>query len=235
MRINQLEERMSRSATFLIAHGAWTGAWSWRRVIDLLTGRGHRVHVPTLSGLCERSHLAKVAPISLSTHVSDIVNEATWNDLDGLVLVGHSYGGFVIAGAAERLGGRIDSIVFLEAFIPKDGQCFSDLGPGETLSEPSVPPPPSAKGEYRDDEDRKWVVSKVTPQPTATFTERLRVTGAYLQVPKKTFIEASRGVSAETAASLRRDSSWTVHQIDSGHDVPVDRPLELAQLLEDAI
>ena len=226
---------MNRSATFLIAHGAWTGAWSWRRVIDRLNHRGHRVHVPTLSGLCERSHLAHAASITLSTHVSDIVNEATWNDLDRLVLVGHSYGGFVIAGAAEKLGARVGSIVFLDAFIPKDGQSFADLAPGESLPEPWVPPPPPAKDEYRDDDDRNWVIGKVTPQPTATFTERLRITGAYLQVPKKTFIQASRGVSAETAASLRRDSSWTVREIDSGHDVPVDRPQQLADLLEDAI
>lgn len=226
---------MGRGATFLIAHGAWTGAWSWRRVMDRLTHRGHRVHVPTLSGLCERSHLANAARINLSTHVSDIVNEATWNDLERLVLVGHSYGGFVIAGAAEKLVGRVASIVFLEAFIPKDGQCFADLAPGESLPEPLVPAPPSEKGEYRDDADRKWVISKVTPQPTATFTEPLRITGAYLQVPRKTFIEASRGVAAETAASLRRDSSWTVREIDSGHDVPIDRPQELADLLEDAI
>jgi pimeloyl-ACP methyl ester carboxylesterase len=226
---------MSQSATFLIAHGAWTGAWSWRRVVDRLTGRGHRVHAPTLSGLCERSHLGKVETINLSTHISDIVNEATWNDLDAFVLVGHSYGGFVITGVAEQLGGRIASIVYLEAFIPKDRQCFTDLAPGQTFPEPLVPPPPSAKGEYRDEADRIWVVSKVTPQPTSTFTERLRVTGAYLRVPKKTFIQATRGVSAETAALLRRDSSWTVREIDSGHDVPIDRPQELSDLLEDAI
>jgi pimeloyl-ACP methyl ester carboxylesterase len=226
---------MSRSATFLITHGAWTGAWSWRRVIDRLTHRGHRVHAPTLSGLCERSHLANAARIDLSTHVSDIVNEATWNDLDRLVLVGHSYGGFVIAGAAEKLGSRVDSIVFLEAFIPKDGKCFTNLAPGESLPEPCVPPPPTAKGEYRDDDDRNWVISKVTPQPTATFTEPLRITGAYLQVRKKAFIQAIRGVSAETAAALRQDSRWTVREIDSGHDVPIDRPQELADLLEDAI
>ena len=137
---------MSPKATFLIAHGAWTGAWSWRRVIDRLTERGHRVHAPTLSGLGERSHLAGAAAINLSTHVNDIVNEATWNDLDRLVLVGHSYGGFVIAGAAEQLRGRIESIVFLEAFIPRDGQSFSDLAPGEALPDPLVQPPPSAQG-----------------------------------------------------------------------------------------
>ena len=226
---------MSPKATFLIAHGAWTGAWSWRRVIDRLTERGHRVHAPTLSGLGERSHLAGAAAINLSTHVNDIVNEATWNDLDRLVLIGHSYGGFVIAGAAEQLRGRIESIVFLEAFIPRDGQSFSDLAPGEALPDPLVPPPPSAQGDYRNDDDRKWVASKVTPQPTATFTERLRITGAYLQVPKKTFIQANQGVSAETAKPLRRDSAWTVRDIDCGHDVPVDRPHELAQLLEKSI
>jgi pimeloyl-ACP methyl ester carboxylesterase len=222
-------------SNFLIVHGAWTGAWSWQRVINRLIARGHRVHAPALSGLCERSHLAKLATITLSTHIDDIVNEATWNDLDQFVLVGHSYSGFVITGVAERLRERIASIVYLDAFIPQDGQCFADLFSSEkALPEPMVPQPRLAEGEYSDEADRAWVESKTTPQPTSTFTERLRVTGAYERVPKKTFIQASKGPTGDIAAALRGDPTWTIRQIESGHDVPVNNPEKLTDLLEAA-
>jgi pimeloyl-ACP methyl ester carboxylesterase len=101
----------------VLVHGAWAGAWAWLRVADRLTARGHRVFAPALSGLGERSHLAHLA-IELSTHVDDVVNEIRWKDLDGVVLVGHSYGGIVITGVAERVYERIASIVYVDAFIP---------------------------------------------------------------------------------------------------------------------
>ena len=95
---------------FVVAHGAWTGAWGWDPVAELLRAKGHQVHVPTLSGLGERSHLA-LLPITLSTHVQDIVNEMVWHDLHDVVLVAHSYGGFVATGVAELARERISSIV----------------------------------------------------------------------------------------------------------------------------
>src|SRR5690606_2556298 len=104
-----------KMATFVVAHGAWAGSWAWMRVADRLHARGHRVFVPTLSGLGERSHLAG-SSINLTTHIGDVVNEIRWKDLDGVVLVGHSYGGFVITGVAEEIAGRIASIVYVDAF-----------------------------------------------------------------------------------------------------------------------
>lgn len=92
----------------MIVHGAWTGSWSWQRVIDRLAAKGHRVFAPALSGLGERSHLAR-SGINLTTHIDDIANEIRWKDLDQLLLVGHSYGGFVISGVAEQLLERVDS------------------------------------------------------------------------------------------------------------------------------
>jgi len=87
-------------------HGAWRGGWIWRRVADLLTARGHRVFAPTLTGLGERSHLLSPA-VNLTTHIMDVVNLALWEDLDGFVLCGHSYGGAVVTGVAECIGKRI--------------------------------------------------------------------------------------------------------------------------------
>ena len=109
-----------------LVHGAGHGGWCWQRVADRLTAKGHRVFAPTLTGLGERSHLLN-DKIDLTTHISDIVNEIKWKDLDQIVLVGHSYGGMVITGVAEQLVSRIASIVYLDAFLPGDGQSVTDV------------------------------------------------------------------------------------------------------------
>jgi pimeloyl-ACP methyl ester carboxylesterase len=114
--------------TFVLVHGAWHGGWCWRRVADQLQGKGHKVYAPTLTGLGERSHLMS-ALITLDTHITDVVNVIMWEDLDNIVLVGHSYAGFVISGVAERAQRSIDSIVFVDAFLPDNGQRVIDLRP----------------------------------------------------------------------------------------------------------
>lgn len=222
------------NSTFLIVHGAWTGGWSWERVVQRLHARRHRAYVPTLTGLGERSHLAG-QPIDLDTHIEDIVNEALFKDLSDITLVAHSYGGIVGVGAAERLAGRIASIVFIEALIPRDGMSFADFGIGDDFAEPLIPPPPSAPGDYLSEDDRMWVDAKATPQPVGTFTQKLRVTGAYLSVPRKTFIVATGWDGFEKIADgYRRDPAWTVREIAGGHDVAIDAPDELTEMLIDA-
>ena len=114
--------------TFVLIHGAWHGGWCWRRVVDLLEGQGHKVFAPTLTGLCEKSHLLS-KDITLRTHVDDIVNLVTWEGLKDICLVGHSYGGMPISVAAEALEGRIASFVFLDAFVPENGETPLDLVP----------------------------------------------------------------------------------------------------------
>jgi pimeloyl-ACP methyl ester carboxylesterase len=234
--IRRIREKAVRAGTFVIVHGAWAGSWAWLRVVDRLTARGHRVFAPTLSGLGERSHLAG-EHITLTTHVNDIVNEIRWKDLDQVVLVGHSYAGFVITGVAEAISDRIASIVYLEAFIPVDGQSFADLASSWDLSVPMVPPPPSAAGDYLSEADRAWVDRKATAQPSATFSEPLRVTGAYQRIRRKTFIRATGwdGPFDATVAGLRGDPSWRVHEVSCGHDVPIEKPDELVVILETCI
>jgi len=114
-----------KRATFVLVHGAWHGGWCWRRVVDRLTAKGHYVVAPTLSGVGERSHLPPDF-ISLTTQINDVIGEIKWKDLEGIVLVGHSYGGMVITGVAEQLGDRIASIVYIDAFTPADGQSLLD-------------------------------------------------------------------------------------------------------------
>ena len=219
---------------YVIVHGAWSGSWAWMRVADRLTSKGHRVFAPTLSGLGERSHLAG-SSINLTTHINDVVNEIRWKDLSDLVLVGHSYGGFVITGAAEEIRERIASIVYVDAFIPRDGQAFADFAPEWNLpADALIPPQPAVTGDYRDDADRIWVNEKATPQPAGTFTERVRVTGAYNSVPKKTFVQATGWDSPfqDTVAQFRADPAWQVHEIACGHDIAVEMPDELTDVLE---
>ncbi|MGH8308860.1 MAG: alpha/beta fold hydrolase [Steroidobacteraceae bacterium] len=230
------QDQRNGTGTFVLVHGAWAGAWSWVRVVDLLTARGHRVFAPALSGLGERSHLAG-CNVNLTTHVNDIVNEIKWEDLDQIVLVGHSYGGLVITRVAEQVRERIASIVYLAAFIPANGQAFVDFAPGWNVTGEMVAPPPTAEGDYLREGDRAWVDGKATPQPTATLTEKLRVTGAYQRVPRKTFIRATgwAGPFDAAVATARSDPSWTVYEIACGHDVAIDKPDELAAILEASI
>jgi pimeloyl-ACP methyl ester carboxylesterase len=115
-------------ATFVLVHGAWHGAWCWQRVVRLLTRAGHDVFAPTLTGLCERSHLLTPA-VDLDTHILDIVNELKWQELKDVVIVGHSYGGMVISGVAEKMEKAIASFVMLDAFMPENGQSVVDIWP----------------------------------------------------------------------------------------------------------
>jgi len=218
---------------FVVVHGAWTGSWGWDAVAKRLRAAGHQVHVPTLSGLGERSHLA-LLPITLTTHIEDIINEMIWHDLNDVVLVAHSYGGFVVTGVAERAADRIASIVYLDAFIPKDGQSFADII-GSELSGPLVPVPEIGGNEYASEAERDRIAALATPQPTGTFTERLKVTGAYLNIARKMYILASGWDGfGSVALPLRNDSAWSVHELPCGHDVPLLMPDELAKLLEKA-
>lgn len=223
-------------ATFVLVHGAWAGGWAWMRVADRLVSRGHRVFAPTLSGLGERSHLAG-SSISLTTHINDVVNEIRWKDLTDLVLVGHSYGGFVITGVVEKIAEHIRSIVYVDAFIPSDGQAFADLAPEWNLPPDAlIPAQPAVEGDYRDDADRIWVNAKATPQPAGTFSERARISGAYHAIAKKAYVHATVwGPPSNKVAELCADPDWRVHEIACGHDIPIEMPDELTDILEKSV
>ena len=115
-------------ATFVLVHGAWHGSWCWKRVRKALQARGHDVFTPTLTGVGERSHLLS-PDVNLDTHITDVVNLIRWEELSGIVLCGHSYGGCVITGVADRLSDRIAALVYLDAFVPEDGQSLYDILP----------------------------------------------------------------------------------------------------------
>lgn len=219
----------------VLVHGTWHGGWCWRRVADRLTASGRYVVAPTLSGVGERSHLASDA-INLSTHIDDIVNEIKWKDLDRIVLVGHSYGGMVITGVAERIRERIAAIVYLDAAVPLDGQSWSMLrnASASPLPVPTVPAPPAANFKVNAN-DVAWVNSKLTPHPTKCYTEPLRVSDAYQSIRAKVYVRAPvfpQAAFDAAYARCRADRGWKTFEMTSGHDIMIDQPAELAALLE---
>jgi pimeloyl-ACP methyl ester carboxylesterase len=233
--------------TFVLVHGAWHGGWCWRRVADILSAQGHRVLTPTLTGLGERSHLLQAGMrIGLDTHVADVVNVLRWEGLADVVLCGHSYGGMVVSGAAERLPpDAIRSLVFVDAFVPDNGQSLLDLGSanvkdmiGKLVEQKAGAVPPVPAAAFRVNErDRAWVDGLCTPQPLATMTDRLTLTGARERIANKTYIRAagypSPGFDA-AKAKVSAAGGWRVTELPCGHDTMVDLPEQTAALLLEA-
>ena len=230
--------------TFVLVHGAWHGGWCWRRVTDLLTARRHEVFAPTLTGVGERAHLLSPA-IGLDTHVTDIVNVFEFEGIRDAVLVGHSYGGMVITGVAERLSGRIKSIVYLDAFVPIDNQSMLDVVSEDRRKQisdaaaksggVSVPPIPAAAFKVNEN-DRAWVDSKCNAHPFKTMTDKVRMTGARDRIGKKAYI-FSEGYGGPSFRAFhercKADPAWRSYALPCGHDVMIDMPERLTEILEE--
>jgi pimeloyl-ACP methyl ester carboxylesterase len=227
--------------TFVLVHGAWHGAWCWRRVSDLLEAQGHKVFVPTLTGLGDKSHL--LGPqVNLTTHITDVVNLIKWENLKDIVLVGHSYGGYIITGVAEQLQPNIASIVFLDAFVPENGESLAAgasqpvkdaLAAAKGKGEITLKPVPASV--FRVNEaDRAWVDGKCTPQPIATMEEAIKVTGARDKIAKKAYIRAKGYPSVPFDAmqtKYKANIAWRSYEMTAGHDAMVDQPKELTKIL----
>jgi pimeloyl-ACP methyl ester carboxylesterase len=232
------------SNTFVLVHGAWHGGWCWRRVADRLHSAGHAVFTPTLTGLGERSHLLR-AGIDLKTHITDVVNLMKWERLTDIVLCGHSYGGLVISGVAEQLPSAIRSIVFLDAFVPRNGESAQSLtsaalqeGIRAALQRGDLGMPPrSAEAFGVNEADRAWVDSLCVPQPIGCFTDKIVVTGAHDRVAQKSYIRARSYANPgfdRALAAAQADPSWRSYELPCGHDVMVDAPERLTEILLEA-
>jgi pimeloyl-ACP methyl ester carboxylesterase len=227
--------------TFVLVHGAWHGGWCYKRVARLLRQAGHEVYTPTLTGLGERAHLMSRS-IDLGTHIQDIVGVIRCEELSDVVLCGHSYGGMVIAGVAEQIAGTICSLVYLDAFVPENGKSLFDYLPAEQSAGMradaaqngegyKVTPIPAAAFAVNA-KDAAWVDAMCVKQPLATFEQRLIISGR--QVRKRTYVLAAGwGPSPfqQFGTRLKDDRSWQYVSMACGHDVMVDRPQELADVL----
>lgn len=231
----------SSPKTFVLVHGAWHGGWCWRQVSDALIKQGHRVFSPTLTGLGERSHLIS-KDVNLTTHITDVANVFTYEDLSGVVLVGHSYGGIIISGVAERLADKISSIVFLDAFLPEDGETLLEKSsPGFVKAintaietgEVGIKPPPAAAFGVQE-AARAWVDGKTTAQPVGTYTERSIFKGGRNKIAKKTYVRANGYKSTTFDANLAKVKAaggWKTYELDIGHDVMVVDPERITSLI----
>ena len=225
--------------TFVLVHGAWHGGWKWRLVRPLL--EGHQVFAPSLTGLGERRHLAR-PDIDLDTHVSDIVSILEMEDLREVVLVGHSYGGMVITGAADRAPQRIRRLVYLDAFVPESGKCLLDYALPERAARMReegertgfVSPPPLSLWGVTQPEHVEYAKPREGPHPFRTMTQAIRLAGNARRIPR-TFIYCSSpatGSFDQFAAKYRNDPGWTFHELPTGHDAMVLMPENVAEIVQ---
>ncbi|MBN1240295.1 MAG: alpha/beta hydrolase [Gammaproteobacteria bacterium] len=230
-------------ATFVLVHGAWRGSWLWKRVRPALQARGHDVHTPTLTGVGERSHLAS-PQVNLETQILDVVNLLRWEELSDVVLCGHSYAGCVVTGVADRMPERIRALVYLDSFVPANGERLIDHLPAEQIEHMregakargqgfNVPPIPAAafQGNVA---DRDWVDRQCTFHPLACFEQPIELTGGIDSVRNVTYVRATGygGASPfDPFYATAQAKGWQTLTIDCGHDVMLDRPEELTETL----
>jgi len=237
--------------TFVLVHPAWFGGWCWRDVVPLLRAAGHDVHAPTLTGLGERAHLAN-ADITLGTHVEDVVSAIMFDDLSGVTLVGNSSGGTVITAVADRVPERVERIIYLDAFVPSDGQCTGDLiapdrwaalkrlvdSEGEGWLLPRWAPLPWETilrdvWQVTDDAKFQWVLPRLRPTPIGHFTEPLQLVNADRAHPHRVYIRCPQGPGPfdKPAAVAQASPDWTYREMKAPHIPFITHPKELADVL----
>jgi pimeloyl-ACP methyl ester carboxylesterase len=239
-------------ATFVLVHGAHGGGggWVWRWVASELRAAGHKVYTPTLTGLGERVHLASPR-IDLDTHIEDILNVLSYEDLTGIVLVGWSYGGMIVAGVADRVPARIAHLIYFDSDVPRDGD--TSVPPGRHAAREElarahgdgwrVPPDPAvleAALAELPEERRRWVVERATPHPLRTWTQPIRLSGAGTAIPT-TYIRCTIGYDPNDEDTHRQDArirgepTWRYRELAKTHFAPVLAPRAVATLLLEVV
>jgi pimeloyl-ACP methyl ester carboxylesterase len=213
--------------------------WGWKKVAERLRAIGHDVFTPTLTGLGERAHL--LAPdIDLTTHIEDVLGVLEYEDLVNVVLVGHSYGGMVIAGVADRAPSRIATLVYLDAFFPETGKALRDYLPGDVLDEMvssqgdgwRLPSPWDAKDfGVTDEEDAAWANARIGDQPYKTFTQPLEFAASFNDDMRGAYIRTSQDSYVSHAARAREHGFDYFELLTAGHNSMMTQPAELVEVL----
>lgn len=231
--------------TFVIVHGAWGGAHGFRHVRRILQDAGHAVYTPSLTGLGERVHLASPL-VNLSTHVRDVVNHVLYEDHRDFVLVGFSYGGFVVTGALEHIAERVGHLVYLDAFVPKRGESLASHVHGEGRPKIEIGEAwlvPGIPREFDDPEEGAWMTPRRTPQPRGCFTEPVYLAKPLEDYPfSRSYIKATVGGPNETgnaafwraAKHAQGSKAWRYFEIATNHVMASNLPEETARLLMEA-
>jgi pimeloyl-ACP methyl ester carboxylesterase len=234
-----------RKATYVLVHGAGSGGWTWGKVAPLLRQEGHDVYTPTLTGVGERTHLLR-ADTGLETHIEDILGVLHYEDLSNVILLGHSYGGMVVTGVADRALDRIGQLVYCDAAIPRDGESMVDVTPMMMeMTRKSIRVengiqvvlgPQSEAVKYvgsQDPEITAWKKNRYSSWPWKAFADKLQLAhqGAVLKIPRTNIncIATMRNRTPEQAARARdADRVW---ELDTTHDLMITEPQKTADML----
>lgn len=227
--------------TFLVCHGAWSAGWAWKKMHPLMRAAGHRLVTPSYTGLGERAHLANPS-IDLETHIQDVLNVITYEDLRDIVLLGHSYGGVVATGVVDRISDRVTQLIYVDAFVPRDGQSLFDLNePAQEAMRdaaknadgwripPMATPPDTAPA------DLEWLTARRVSMPIKCFETKLKLQRGEPTLPRS-YIYATRITPADTfgqfARRTRSEARWRYNEIDASHSPNVTAPETLMTLLQ---
>ncbi|MGL4395398.1 MAG: alpha/beta fold hydrolase [Hyphomicrobium sp.] len=229
-------------ATFVVAHGAWSAGFVWKKMHPLMRAAGHELRSPTYTGVGDRVHLAH-KNIDLDMHIEDICAYLFHEDLSDVILIGHSYGGFVATGVADRMPERLREIVYLDAFAPRDGETMLDLATdaqrtrwqdgaatdGAGWRVPPNPPPPDTSAE-----DIAWITPRRHPQPINTMSQPLRLKRGETKLPR-TYIYCTKvgpgDMFGPFAKRARSDAAWRYIEIDASHSPHITAPDALRDIL----
>jgi pimeloyl-ACP methyl ester carboxylesterase len=247
-----LQTASMHTKTFVLVHPAWHGAWCWNKVVPLLRARRHAVFTPTLTGLGERSHLAH-PDIGLDVHITDVVNVLKYEDLRDVILVGHSSSGAVITGVADRAPERLGHVVYLDAFVPEDGQAVLDLitpdrrrgfeevvkTEGEGWLVPRFSPLPwetivRDSWGITDDNDVRWMLDRLGPTPFRHFKDPVRRTNPAADKLPRTYVRCRQYPNPRFdrhAAMAKETPGWRYRELAASHHPMVTMPGELTNVL----
>ena len=232
-------------ATYVLVHGGGHGGWCYQRVARLLRSAGHDVYAPTLTGLGERSHLLS-SRIDLDLHITDVVALLHYEDLHDVVLVGHSYGGMVITGVADRAADRVGRLVYLDAANPVNGQSLLDVaGPMIEATRPAgqvvdgvelvLLPSPEAGLFYgvTDPDDVAWMADRLTGNPWRCFEQPLELTNeaALWAIPQYHIICSATLATRDPELMEKARAAGRLWEIDTGHDLMITEPDAVADAL----
>lgn len=228
----------TKQVTFVLVHGAWHGGWCWKKLTPILRAAGHEVYAPTLTGLGERAHLL-TPQVGLDTHVADIVALLEYEDLQDVILVGHSYGGMVIAGVAAQASERLAHLIYLDAFLPEAGKSVQDYAvipprrdDGWRIPSPGTP----ADFGVTDARDIAWMITRLGDQPYKTLTQPVQRAKEPTRTLVQTFILCTQApFFAEAAERAQRQGFRYRELFSAGHDAMVTQPHELARILIDIL
>ena len=228
---------------FLLIHGAWHGGWVWNEISEILNYQGYSVSTPTLTGLGEKKHLLS-SKITIDTFIEDVVNHIIFENLNNIILVGHSFAGSVISGVADKLKDRIQKLIYFDAIILKDGQKPFDIAPKELVKQRielakrfgngiSIPAPSADAFGVFDVKKSLLLEEKLTPHPLSTYQSKLTIKNEIGNGIPLFYIFCNDPVykSLESSRKVVRKLKWPIFELNAGHDAMLTHPKETLNLL----